>query len=113
MADIHVISANDAGDIYSVAFHFVVPSVVNAAGINYRTLVSRNFTASVLKDISPAENTQLQNGELLEEVTSFATHPGRIDQVDRLKAMYQDRKLYWQTAIPIKYKYAGATLAGA
>ena len=114
MADIHILNGNDDGTVYQCAFHFPVPDTQNQAGISYRTIISvyENQTESVVPNISSEEQQQLNSGELLEDVVPFATNPARTDQQERIVALYQQRLAYWQTNIPNKYKWTGATLSG-
>jgi hypothetical protein len=112
--DIHVLNGNDDGTSYLCAFHFPVSEAVNQAGISYRTIISvyENDTKSIVPNITSEEQQKLNNGEILEDVVSFATNPARTDQQERIVQLYQSRKVYWQTNIPNKYKWTGATLSG-
>ena len=112
--DIHVLNGNDDGTTYQCAFHFPVPDAQNQAGISYRTIISvyENETTSVVPNITSEEQQQLNSGEVLEDVVSFPTNPARTDQEARIVQLYQTRLSYWQTNIPNKYKWTGATLSG-
>lgn len=112
MVDIHILNGSDDGTVYQCAFHFTVPDATNEAAINYRTIISvYENTESVVPNIDPGEQQQLNNGELLEDVVAFRTHPNRPDQLEKIRALYQERFAFWQDAIPKKYKYTGHTLA--
>jgi hypothetical protein len=83
MSDIHVIAGNGAGE-WSVVFHFDVPDVNNAAGVNVRTALLRSGliaqhgeppSVSVLPDgdgtggtIETAEKDKIAAGEVYEHV---------------------------------------------
>lgn len=83
MSNYHVLAGGDDGNSYTIAMHIPVSSVNNQAGVNYRTAAIQYLTflgvmpTSKVPFIDPAEQTQLNNGELVEFILSFPTFPGQ------------------------------------
>ncbi len=108
MADIHVIDGNLNGE-YRVVMHFAVASANNSVGVNWRDALKNSgligtfgegptsTSVSVLPDgdgtggtISPAEKTQLANGEVVEHVETVLAESGGTSNAE-LKATLQSR----------------------
>ena len=86
MASYHVLAGDEAGNRFSVAYHFDIPgSGNNRAGVQWRAaLIASGIGGStILADgdgsggtISAAEKAAVQSGAVLEMVEQFDTHPG-------------------------------------
>lgn len=83
MSNYHVLAGGDDGNSYTVVLHIPVANINNQAGVNYRLAVVQFMTTggvmpkSQVPFIAGAEQTQLDNGELIEIAIRFPTHPGQ------------------------------------
>ena len=115
MSNYHILSGSDDGNTYQVVFHVAIPNTSNAVGTNWRTAVMQyrrlpdgTLPKSMVPFITAPEQTQLDNGELVEDEQVLSTNPGQtlVNKRDALDALYtvrqssilakwQDRLRYW------------------
>lgn len=84
MSNYHILEGIPDGNRFRVAIHVPVPNSTNPVNVSYRTALSQyrrqpdgTWPKSVVPFIQAAEQTQLDNGELIEEVIEFHTNPGQ------------------------------------
>jgi len=71
MSDYHILQQSARGDRIQVAFHIPIPDANNTVGVNWRTIIPQTeVTESAVPFIEAAEQTQLDNGELIERVVT-------------------------------------------
>lgn len=111
VSNIHVLEGSRDGDSYRLVFHISIPNVANQAGVSYRDAIAQDPTidrASAVPSLNPAEQNQLDNGELVERVVTFHTHPGQTSgDLARIDALYTATVAVEQAAIQERYKYFG------
>lgn len=91
MSNYHITNGSSNGNVFTVVFHVPVPNVNNEVGINYRTaMVEYGTVTSSVPFISGAEQTQIDNGELVEYHHRFTTNPSEtlLQKRDRIDALY-------------------------
>ena len=128
MSDIHVIDSADSDEIRLV-FHYPVPDENNAVGVNFRTaIVNSGVGQSENPDGTPgrrtimrsgtgpgqitiAEETQLDAGELFEFVTSerVGLDFSLAQMQAKAQAKYATDNVEVQRKIAARLKYFGAT----
>jgi len=119
MSDIHVLDADGSGHV-RVAFHFPVPDASNSVGVNYRVAVVNSgiggTTAMTEGDepgqIATAEKTQIEAGEVFEELFSplLANYGDTIaEKRSALLADYAARKSHLVTRLAARLAYFGYT----
>lgn len=114
MADFHILSGDQNGNAFRVAFHIDIPSQNNVAGVNYQTALQEflgqgdpTSIASSVPNLG-TELSDLQAGILLEVVETFHSNPqqSEIEKRDALVvrhgelttekiAEYQNILSYW------------------
>ena len=96
--DIHVL-AGDGQQHWTLVFHFPVPDQDNSVGENFRTVLVNSGMGGVSQmsegtdpgQITPAELTLIQRGELYEHSVNFPAESGATNNVELLvavRAMY-------------------------
>ena len=117
MADIHVLTGGNRGDVL-VAMHFAVPDQDNSVGVKYRTaLVNSQIGGSTRLpegcgpgQIAAAEKTQVENGEVHEYVCSFPIGSGGAAAAElraSLRALYTARKQSVLTTLQDRLRWFG------
>ena len=94
MSDYHILTSDRYGNSYQVVFHVPIPDQANQAGYSYRTALvewqggSSNITSRIPNP--GTELTQLQSGELFEEIRIFFSVPAEtlLEKRNRLDAMF-------------------------
>lgn len=121
MSSVHVLSS--ASTSATLVYHFPVPNTNNSAGVNWRLVVSRSRSTvsagvttppkSVLPSgdgtggtISPAEATQIANGDVAEVVLVEKNRPSTNAQLDE---MYNKRLAQFLAEMQDKFGYYGYT----
>lgn len=112
MADYHILRADWQGNAFRVAMHFPVPNTTNEAGVNYRTAVAQaqgGAVVSIVPDILPAEQGQLDTGELIERVYWFRTDPSETpaQKQAQLDVMWSTKRSAEQAALARILSYWG------
>lgn len=114
MSDYHVLSADEEGNAHSVAMHIPVPDQNNNVSYSYRTALVESLGGaanieSAVPFISGAELTQLQAGELYEEVVEFPSNPGQdlASKRDALDAMFSSQVTETQAMLQNKLGFWG------
>lgn len=111
MSNYHVLAGTGDGNSLTVATHISVPNTNNNAGVNYRAAIQewRPDTTSVVPFIMPAEQTQLDNGELYEYLYLFHTHPGEglANKRDRMDAQFTALEAAVQAHLQYRLSYWG------
>ena len=95
MADIHVLDGN--GTTWRIAMHLAVPDINNPVGVKYRTaLVNSGLGGTTAMaegvgagQISSAEKTLVEAGELYEHIASFRAESGGTSAEDLRNALQQ------------------------
>lgn len=117
MADIHILEI--AGDKVRMAFHFPIADVNNDAAVSLRTaLVNSGLggTTALTEGTGPgqiatAEKTQIQAGEVFEEIVSLVIEQdGAASDAARLqiaKDHFLERQSELTSEIPRKLRYYG------
>lgn len=109
MSNYHILDGITDGNRFRVAIHVAVPNTNNLVSVNYRTALRQlrqlpdgTFPKSAVPFIQAAEQTQLDNGELIEEIIEFNTHPGQnlAQKQAALDAAYS------ASIAPVQAKYA-------
>ena len=119
MAHIHVLTGDADGNV-SVAMHFAVPNQNNSVGVNYRTaLVNSQIGGSTRLpagsgpgQITTAEKTQVENGEVHEQVFNFPVGSGGTAAAElrsSLRALYLARKQSVLAALQERLNFFGHT----
>lgn len=77
MSHYHVLEQSADGRMAKVVYHLAIPAASNEAGISYRTIAvwwkmyHEGDLTSVVPNIDPSEQTQMDNGEILEHVKTY------------------------------------------
>ena len=125
MSDMHVLVGNNSNE-WTVAMHFPVPDVSNAAGINYRIALVNSSLGLNLEtgrrtimssgtgpgQINPAVEALLDAGELFEHVSAWRLESGgtSIPQLrSSLQEFYAAGNTAAQAAVASKLRYFGHT----
>lgn len=113
MSDYHILSADQYGNRYTVAFHIPVPLADNQALYPYRTALiefqgGSGAITSAVPFIEGTEETQMKAGEVFEVVESFNSNPletlsqkrDKLDSrhgelVTQVQQDFQDRLGFW------------------
>lgn len=78
MSDYHILSGDTSGNRFAVVMHIPLPDTDNAIGYNYRTALSEMrgtpFESAIPYDLG-AEQTALDNGELIEHSFGYNSNP--------------------------------------
>ena len=125
MADIYVLTGNNAGEL-RVVFHFPVPNTNNAVGINFRTALiasgeglredGRRTILPAGDDtggtISTAEEDLLDSGELIEVVRTMRIADGASNStlISQAQANYASVNTSVQQTIGSRLNFFGHTL---
>lgn len=110
MSNYHVMSTSADGTQISVRMHIAVPNENNVAGVNVRTCLVEDTSidkTSKVPWIDAAEQIQLTNGELIEKMFQFQTHPD-IDPIvkrDAIDALFGVKTLEVQDELRKRYVY--------
>jgi len=95
MSDYHILSGDRYGNSYTVVMHIPIPDQANAVGVNYRVALVQMLgdTTSSVPFIDAGEQTQLDNGELVEHSEKFNTNPGLslAQNRDAIDILYSSR----------------------
>jgi len=114
MSDVHALVGSDA-DNWTLVFHYPVADVNNSAGVSFRTaLVNSGLNTTVMTvgtgagQISTAEKTQLDNGEIFEHVIQFPVE-STTSSTDAVEEAYNLNQVGVVTEMTRKLKYFGLT----
>jgi len=97
MADFHILTQAKDQNTVNVVFHIPVPATKNEAGITWQEAVVKEAGTinSVLPDITPAELTLLETGELIEKsenVRFSSIYLTDIERLQQVKDRYETLK---------------------
>jgi hypothetical protein len=113
MADYHLLSGSDDGRRFTVAFHVDVPdeqNEVQSSGLRAAIAADPDReAASIIPGLPAAEQTKLDNGEMVEHVEVVHTHPGRTMAAKKtaLDAYVPSVQTKVLAALRLKYAYFG------
>ena len=118
MSDIHVLNRQGQRR-WRLVFHYPVPNVNNAVGVNFRTaIVNAGLAQTVLQEgtgpgeISTAELALINNGEIFEAVHSFEVESGgtsNADLIEAIEELYSKLQLQERQRIQGILRYFGFT----
>lgn len=92
MSDYHILGADNFGNGVRVIMHFPVPAGNNEVGMAWQDIQALlwNAALSQVLNIDPAEQAQLDSGELYEHEHVFFSRPseGLVEKRDALDVAY-------------------------
>lgn len=119
MADIHVLLAAETGDSIQVVFHFPVPDINNAVGVNYRTALvasGKGGTSTMTEGTGPGQITSAE--KVLIEAGQVYEHPRTISRgkfesagtpLEAVRHFYGQDKADYTNRIATALKFFGFT----
>lgn len=108
MSDIHVLQGNVAEDIWACAFHVTVPDITNDASVSYRAIITDfENTTSAVPGLPGAEQTDLDNGALYEEVKDVHTSQDHADRLQDVRDAYSQWEAEVLNQLQSRYLFTG------
>ncbi len=111
MSDIHVLGGNVKADRWACAFHITVPDITNDASVSYRAILSDfEDTASAVPGLPGAEQTDLDNGALYEEIINVRTSSDHADRLQDVQDAYNTWAASVLSQLQSRYLFTGKTI---
>jgi hypothetical protein len=106
MSDIHVLEGNDDGTVFKCAFHYPIADVNNNVGQSIRTLIGLfEDTVSEVPGLAALEQTDLDNGVIIERIFLVASNAAHGNRTQELKDEYTLRLTEVSDEVTNKFKF--------